>query len=544
MKNRFFVHSNPLSLLTAVYLAFAHGLFGAVSPGRKKFLWQSLPPFILLLGLSSFVHAEFTITTVAGGGPDSAEQGGCSADDGKAATAMRLKYPQGIAADSAGNLYIADTRNHCIRKVDKLGIVHTVAGDGTSGYNGDDIPAAEALLASPNSIALDSKGNLYIADGNNDRVRKVDAAGIITTIAGNGSGGYSGDGGPATAAQIDAPMGIVIDSGGTVYFASRNNDVIRKIDKHGEISTIAGNRNGNIAGYWELGDDGPASEAQLWGPTLLALDNEANLLIADMGNNRIRKIDADGIITTLAGNGFAGIFQSGYWGDRQLATEAEINIPHAVVADGIDNLYIADTGNNVIRKIDASGVINTVAGGRQAGFSGDGGFAADARLAGPFGLAIDEAGNLYIADTNNHRIRKIAFAEECEGRATYVMPGGELFLPFVDIVLSGELSGMVEALLKYIPALSDDLTFEVMEVVPAIPSPPAVPPCHAVYSDSDTALRVPFIDLAMNDEFGNRTSMTDEFGNPNTAVFRGTLELKVSNPERFFFIVKEAEQIR
>ena len=335
---------------------------------------------------------QSSIETVAGNGTP-----GFSGDGG-AATATRLYGPSGVALDGAGNLYIADWSNHRIRKVDAAGVITTVAGDGTHGSGGDGGAATAAQLRGPADVALDGAGNLYIADTSNNRIRKVDAAGVITTVAGDGTCCYGGDGGPAVAARLQRPSGVVLDGAGNLYIADTWNRRIRKVDAAGVITTVAGD---GTEGYG--GDGGPATEAQLYFPSRVALDGAGNLYFSDQGNERIRKVDAAGVITTVAGNGTRG---SG--GDGGAATAAQLNSPVGVALDGAGNLYIADWGNNRIRKVDYSGNISTVAGTGARNFGGDGGLPTEAHLNWPTDVAVDGAGNLYIADGGNNRIRRVS----------------------------------------------------------------------------------------------------------------------------------------
>ncbi|MBI2355311.1 MAG: hypothetical protein HYV06_09830, partial [Deltaproteobacteria bacterium] len=337
------------------------------------------------------------ITTVAGNGSR-----GFSVD-GTAATAAALYHPESVALDSAGNLYIADNLNDRIRTVATgSGIITTVAGNGSRAFSGDGAAATAAALSSPRGVALDSTGNLYIADTQNNRIRKVAAgSGIITTVAGNGSFGFTGDGGEATAAQLNIPFGVGLDSAGNLYIADSGNLRIREVEaENGTITTVAGN--GSI-GFSVDGSAATAAGLNL--PRGVALDSAGNLYIADDLNHRIRRVAAgSGIITTVAGNGSRGSS-----GDRGGATAAQLNNPVGVALDSAGNLYIADTSNYRIRKVTAeSGIITTVAGNGSRGFSGDGGEATAAQLNIPFGVALDSAGNLYVADLSNHRIRKVA----------------------------------------------------------------------------------------------------------------------------------------
>ena len=272
-----------------------------------------------------------------------------------------------------------------------------MAGTGTATFGGDGGPAVDAQVSDPYGVALDGAGNLYIADTGSHRIRKVNSAGVISTVAGNGTRGSGGDGGPAVDAQLQLPLGVAADGAGNLYIADFHNHRIRKVDAAGDISTVAGT---GAAGYG--GDGGQAVNAQLNYPTDVALDGAGNLYIADGSNNRVRKVNSAGVISTVAGNGAAG-----YGGDGGQATAAQLDSPHGVAADGAGNLYVADLNNQRIRKVNAAGVITTVAGTGTRGSDGDGGPAAAAQLGRPRGLALDGSGNLYIAERGNSRIRKV-----------------------------------------------------------------------------------------------------------------------------------------
>jgi uncharacterized repeat protein (TIGR01451 family) len=332
------------------------------------------------------------ITTVAGTGIYG------SGGDGGPAIAATIASPRGIAVDASGNIYLANVGNDSIRKVAAAtGIITRVAGNGVSGYSGDGGAAINAQLNSPEGVALDSFGNIYIADAGNHRVRRVWAVnGIITTIAGNGIWGYSGDGGPATAAQLYFPRAVLVDASGNVLIADNRNSRIRRVSA-GTIMTLAGN-----GGLGSAGDGGPAISAQLYYASALATDGAGNLYVAD--NTKIRKVSSDdGYISTVAGNG-----TSGYFGDGGPAANAQARNPFGVALDGGGNLYIADPANHVVRKVmSATGTISTIAGNGTRGFSGDGSSAASSQLNYPQGLVVDGAGNLYIADYDNNRVRKI-----------------------------------------------------------------------------------------------------------------------------------------
>jgi len=429
----------------------------------------------------------YTIQTVAG----SSFMG-----DGGPATAAQIGSIQGVAMDGKGNLYLSDTDNNRVRKVDPGGIITTIAGTGTAGFSGDGGPATSAQLNLPYGLAVDSARNLYIADLGNNRVRRVGPDGTIVTIAGTGVEGYSGDGGPASAAQLSTPRNLAVDAAANLYIAEFAGHRVRKMTPAGAIATVAGT---GIAGLG--GDGGPATVAQISFPAGLAVDRTGALLIADSGNNRVRKILPGGVMSTILGAtpstalatpiavtvdqsltvyvadssrlirsytasgvwaNFAGTGALGYSGDGGPAVMAALTAPHdlaadlaggvliadgarvrevysygliatvagdgyqhavgdgtpatgailyqpsAVALDTSGNLFIADTGTERVRIVLATGIIQTLAGDGTAGYNTDGVPAATAELNAPTGLAFDPWGNLLLADTGNQRVREIS----------------------------------------------------------------------------------------------------------------------------------------
>jgi len=398
-----------------------------------------------------------TITTIAGGGTSASGVG-----DGGPATSGFLSYPAGVAVDSAGNIYIADTYNFRVREVSTSGIITTMAGVGFLGFSGDGSPATSAQLSFPQGVAVDSAGNIYIADTGDFRVRMVSTAGIITTVAGTGTQGYNGDNIPASSAELGYPQGVAVDAAGNLYIGDSGR--VREVT-HGFISTIAkvgpegmvADSSGNlyvagnglvykvsngttttIAGGGEpVGGNGPAANAQLNYPQGVAVDPASNVYIADADNGLLREVSngvvatvtgqlgavrvaedsagnlyaagselvskiTNGVVTTVAGTGMQG-----YNGDGISASTAKLNYPQGIAVDSAGNVYIADSGNNRIRKV-SGGVITTVAGTGTLGYNGDNIPASGAQLSYPWDVAVDSAGNLYIADTGNDLVREVS----------------------------------------------------------------------------------------------------------------------------------------
>jgi sugar lactone lactonase YvrE len=332
-----------------------------------------------------------TITTIAGTG-----EAGFSGDGGQAISAQ-LYVPSGLMVDRAGNLFIADYVNRRIRKVSTTGVITTVAGTGMEGFSGDGSQATQALLHLPTAVAVDSTGNLFIADSSNSRIRKVTAGGVISTVAGGGSQGFAGDGGQATSAGLNGPVGVAVDPSGKLFITDFLDQRVRKVTPNGVITTIAGN---GTQGY--SGDGGPATSAQLNQPWGIAVDGSGSVFIADLVNHCIRKVAPSGVISTVAGDG-----KPGFSGDGEQSTSAQLKFPAGVAVDNAGNLYIADSGNNRVRKVDSAGIIRTVAGTDIAGYSGDGIQAVLAQLNGPTGVAVDAVGNLFVVDHHNSRIRVV-----------------------------------------------------------------------------------------------------------------------------------------
>ena len=358
-----------------------------------------LVPASLALNAPAFAQ-QFIVSTVAG---NPTVQGFFG--DGQAATIGQFSRPTRVAVDSKGNLFIADYYNFAIRQVTAAdGKISTLAGDGTSGFTGDGGVGTAAQISDVHGIAVDGSGNVYVADTSNNRIRKIDSKGVITTFAGNGTRGYSGDNDTAVKAAIYFPAGLAVDGSGNVFVADYGSYTVRKIATDGKISTVAG------TGTWGAsGDGGPASKALLASPGALALDKAGNLFIGDTGNNNIRKVDTAGNISTVV-SGVA---------------------PQSLAVDAAGNIYYVDGLNSTVRQVLTNGYLITIAGTSQAGYNGDGNAGPVTQFNQPTGVAIDAAGNLFVADTNTHVIRKLTpqtfsvgtVANSASGLAGPVAPG-------------------------------------------------------------------------------------------------------------------------
>jgi uncharacterized protein (TIGR03437 family) len=374
----------------AVQASFSNINGLAVDPAGNLYVADSGNERIRRIATNGIVT---TFAGSSGGGSNEAFSG-----DGGPATAARLAWPQAVAVDPAGNVYIADRDNNRIRRVNTAGVISTVAGNGTALVSGDNGPALQSSLWWPSCVASDSVGAVYLCDGGDGvRIRKIKTDGTIVTVAGTGQIGYSGDGGPAVSAGIRNPGGIFVDGAGNLFIADSINYRVRQVTPAGIIHTIAGNGQ-----YGFGGDGGLATLALLNYPVGMTLDASGNLLIADFANDRVRSVSPKGIITTIAGGGPSGIVQVG---DGGPATAAFVRRPQRLAYDRAGNLYVTDNTSR-IRKISVSGTITTVAGNGVAGFSGDNGPATSASLNGPQAVAVDAAGNIYIGETG--RVRRVS----------------------------------------------------------------------------------------------------------------------------------------
>ena len=354
----------------------------------------------LILGISLKSEAQLYISTFAGGSFAS------GTGDGGPATNGHLLSPSGVCTDKFGNIYVADQNDCRIRKIDTAGIITTVAGRGPGGasFYGDGGQADSARICYPEGVAVDTAGNIYIADQNNNAIRVV-RGGIIHTLAGNGIAGDTVNGGPATAARLWHPADVAVDKYGNVFFVDQDNHKMKRIDTAGIITTIAGT---GVPGY--NGDGIAADTALLNFPQGIAVDTFGNVYIADFYNSRVRKVDmTTGLISTIAGTGVGGATA----GDGGPATAATIWDAAAVGLDKMGNIYLTDFYNFKIRKIDPLGNISTIAGNDTSGFTGDCGPATNAEMSFAQGVTADDSGNVYIADFANSRVRKVSKFRNC-----------------------------------------------------------------------------------------------------------------------------------
>ena len=364
---------------------------------RRSLALEHLEDRYLLTVIPSPLLPDSIITTVAG-----ADVAGYSGNNGQA-TAAALDFPRGVAVDAAGDIFIADFVNNCVREVNAAtGVITTVAGNHTAGYRGDGGQATAAELHDPTAVAVDASGDLFITDTANQVIRKVNASsGVISTVVGNGTAGFYGDNGPATAAKLNSPTDVVMDGIGNLLIADQGNNRVREVNlATSVITTVAGNGSAAFSG-----NGGPATAAALNGPTGVAVDSAGDLFIADFFNHQVREVNySSGVISTVAGTTTAG-----YSGDDGPATAAEMDYPWNVAVDNCGELFIADYRVNAVREVNlASGVITTAAGDGLAGYAGNTGPATAAYLSEPASVACDAAGNLFIADAGNCVIREVA----------------------------------------------------------------------------------------------------------------------------------------
>ncbi|MFN7996494.1 MAG: IPT/TIG domain-containing protein [Bryobacteraceae bacterium] len=346
---------------------------------------------VILLSVVAVASGQ-TITSFAGNGTAG------YAGDGSEATLAEINRVVGLAADPAGNVYLADQNNNVVRKVDKNGVITTFAGTGTAGYSGDGGQAAQAQLDGPLGVCVAPSGSVYVNDQGNKRVREISPSGVISTAAGNGSAVSSGDGGQATLAGMVIPIRCAVDASGNLFIVDQGAFKIRRVDGNGMITTYAGT---GVQGF--SGDNGPATQAQMNNPTAAVVDASGNLYVTDQFNQRIRRIDAaTGTITTVAGNGNAA-----FGGDGGPAISASLNYPGEVAVDSSGNLFIVDSVNQRIREVSGAN-ISTVAGTGATGYAGDGGAPLQAAFNNPFPITLDSAGNLYVGDVSNNRVREIS----------------------------------------------------------------------------------------------------------------------------------------
>lgn len=398
----------PATSASVAPAAFALDGKGNLFIADSRFVAATITSSGASAGLLRKVSPDGIITTIAGGGAPSLYSG-----DGGPALNATLNAPDAVAVDGQGNRFVADSFNHRIRRIAADGSVTTVAGTGVAGFSGDGAAAVNARLNHPNGVAVDNAGNLYIADSYNNRIRRVSPDGVITTVAGNGTFGYSGDGGMATAAALN-PQAVAVDTQGNLFIADNVDHVVRRASANGIIDTVAGNGTHGFSG-----DGGPAVKAQLAQPTGVAVDRDGNLLIADLSNARVRMVSSDGTITTVAGGG-------GNSANGGPATGAFVAAT-AVAADREGNFFIA--GDDQVWKVSPAAAITTIAGNNTRGYAGDGGLATSASLNGAQGVAVDNQGNVYVAETPNNIIRMLQPADQSTSITAIVDAASESNLP-------------------------------------------------------------------------------------------------------------------
>jgi trimeric autotransporter adhesin len=405
---------------------------GAPGPGPRSLALASDGSLYFIDGIYvRKMSPSGTVTTIS-----QSMVNGFGGDGGSAMQAVFSHDVRDLAVDGQGNVYLADTANHRIRKIDANGILSTVAGNGTAAFDGDGGPASAAALNLPTSVAVDAAGNLFIADTRNSRIRKVSSSGIISTIAGNGLVGFTGDGAPASNAALNNPQLLAMDPFSNLHFYDGANYRIRKISADGLIATIAGG-----SSPFPFGDGNAATNANLQNPKNFAFDGSGNMYVADAGNSRVRKIAPNGRISTIAGNG-----NNGFGGDGGLATQAMLSQPTAIAIDATGNLYVADYSNNRVRKVTPAGIISTVAGGGNPFPTlGDGGIATNAYLNSPYSLAFDANGNLLIG---------------CSGSIRKLTPAGLISTiagkPSGDYNFTGDGGPATEARITFVEGLAFD----------------------------------------------------------------------------------------
>ncbi len=363
-------------------------------------------PVLILLLICACINLQAQVDIITTIGGNGIGVYGDNVHDGGPATNAEIRWPAALCLDNANNIYIAEAGNNRIRKISfSTGIITTLGGTGAHGFSGDNGPATDAQFLCPDAVFIDTIGNVYVADGGNHRIRKISQiTGIITTVAGSGPAGLGlgsdgGDGGPATDAKINGPTGLCLDKYGNIFIADWGNNKIKRVEAAtGIISTVAGNGSAIYSG-----DGIQATNAGISGAYQVFVDNSGNIFICDQWNHAVRKVSATtGIITTVAGTGPAG-----YTGDNGLATNAQLNQPSGIFVDKQENIFIAEYGNGVIRKVDgATGIITTVAGIGTLGYSGDCGPATNAQL-NCVDVFLNDYGTLFIADSYNDRIRMV-----------------------------------------------------------------------------------------------------------------------------------------